>query len=98
MRSEYVFAAVKEVSNRYLLCRVASISTRRLHRDSARASETINKSLNLIAEGESPRQVESDAEVSETTTESVNLIAESESVPEADADAHAVTAGESNAD
>jgi hypothetical protein len=62
MRSEYVFAAVKEVSNRYLLCRVASISTRRLHKDSARASETINKSLNLIAEGESARQIESDGQ------------------------------------
>ena len=49
MRSEYVFAAVKEISNRFLLCRVASVSARRLHRDSTQASETINKSLQLIA-------------------------------------------------
>lgn len=49
MRSEYVFAAVKEISNRFLLCRVASASARRLHQDSKQPSETINKSLKLIA-------------------------------------------------
>jgi len=26
MRSEYVFAAVKEIENRFMLCRVASVS------------------------------------------------------------------------
>lgn len=53
MRSEYVFAAVKEIGNRFLLCRVASVSARRLHRDSTQSSETINKSLKLIAIGDS---------------------------------------------
>jgi hypothetical protein len=52
MRSEYVFAAVKEITNRFLLCRVASVSARRLHRDSAQSSQTINKSLHLIATAE----------------------------------------------
>jgi hypothetical protein len=52
MRSEYVFAAVKEISNRFLLCRMASVSARRLHRDSTQPSETINKSLRLIAASE----------------------------------------------
>jgi hypothetical protein len=51
MRSEYVFAAVKEIENRFMLCRVASVSARRLHIDSTRSSDTINKSLNLIAAG-----------------------------------------------
>ncbi len=51
MRSEYVFAAVKEIGNRFMLCRVASVSACRLHIDSTRASDTINKSLNLIAAG-----------------------------------------------
>jgi hypothetical protein len=51
MRSEYVFAAVKEIENRFMLCRVASVSTRRLHIDSTRPSDTINKSLNMIAVG-----------------------------------------------
>jgi len=51
MRSEFVFAAVKEIENRFMLCRVASASARRLHIDSTRPSDTINKSLNLIAAG-----------------------------------------------
>ena len=52
MRSEYVFAAAKEIENRFMLCRVASISTRRLHIDSTRSPDTINNSLNLIAAGD----------------------------------------------
>jgi hypothetical protein len=56
MRSEYVFAASKEISNRFLLCRVASVSARRLHRDSTQPSQTINKSLQLIATSESGEQ------------------------------------------
>ena len=52
MRSEYVFAAIKEISNRFLLCRVASASARRLHQGTTQPSETINKSLKLIAAGE----------------------------------------------
>jgi DNA-directed RNA polymerase subunit K/omega len=49
MRSEYVFAAAKEISNRFLLCRVTSVSARRLHIASSQPTETINKSLRLIA-------------------------------------------------
>ena len=56
MRSEYVFAAVKEISNRFLLCRVASASARRFHVDSMQPSETINKSLKLIATAEPGQQ------------------------------------------
>lgn len=56
MRSEYVFAASKEISNRFLLCRMASVSARRLHRDSTQPSQTINKSLQLIATAESGEQ------------------------------------------
>ena len=52
MRSEYVFAAMKEIGNRFLLCRVASASARRLHQGATQPSETINKSLKLIAAGE----------------------------------------------
>lgn len=52
MRSEYVFAAAKEISNRFLLCRITSVSSRRLHLDSRQPADTINKSLNLIAAGE----------------------------------------------
>jgi hypothetical protein len=49
MRSEYVFAATKKISCRFLLCRVASVSARRLHTGSTHASATINESLRLIA-------------------------------------------------
>lgn len=52
MRSEYVFAAAREISNRFMLCRVTSVSARRLHIDSTQPSETINKSLKLIAAGQ----------------------------------------------
>jgi DNA-directed RNA polymerase subunit K/omega len=49
MRSEYVFAAAKEIKNRFLLCRVTAGSARRLQIGSKQPSETINKSLQLIA-------------------------------------------------
>jgi DNA-directed RNA polymerase subunit K/omega len=52
MRSEYVFAAAKEISNRFLLCRIASVSARRLQVGSKHTSETINQSLQLIATAE----------------------------------------------
>ncbi|HEY6971035.1 MAG TPA: hypothetical protein VJA94_17625 [Candidatus Angelobacter sp.] len=57
MRSEYVFAAVKEINNRFLLCRMTSASARRLHQDGTQSAETINKSLKIIAAGE-PEQHE----------------------------------------
>lgn len=52
MRSEYVFAAAKEIGNRFMLCRVASISARHLQIGSKQPSETINQSLRLIAAAE----------------------------------------------
>lgn len=52
MRSEYVFAAAKEITNRFLLCRLTSVSARRLHIGSKQPSESINQSLQLIATAE----------------------------------------------
>lgn len=52
MRSEYVFAAAKEISNRFLLCRVTSASARRLQVGAKQPAETINQSLRLIAAAE----------------------------------------------
>lgn len=49
MRSEYVFAASKEINNRFLLCRITAGSARRLQIGSKQPSETINTSLQLIA-------------------------------------------------
>ena len=56
MRSQYVFAAAKEISNRFMLCRVASVSARRLQMGSKQPSETINQSLQLIAAAELTEQ------------------------------------------
>ena len=52
MRSEYVFAAVKQIGNRFLLCRMTSVSARRLQVGSKQPSETINQSLLLLATAE----------------------------------------------
>src|SRR5260370_28107243 len=49
MRSENVFAAAKKISNRFLLCRVASVSAHRLQRSPKPFTESINKSFKLIA-------------------------------------------------
>ncbi|HET6840861.1 MAG TPA: hypothetical protein VFK06_04130 [Candidatus Angelobacter sp.] len=56
MRSEYVFAATKEINNRFLLCRMTSVSARRLQIGSRQPSETINQSLRLIATAELTEQ------------------------------------------
>jgi DNA-directed RNA polymerase subunit K/omega len=52
MRSEYVFAAAKEISNRFMLCRVTSVSARRLQIGFKHPAESINESLRLIAASE----------------------------------------------
>lgn len=45
MRSNLVFGAMAYVSNRYLLTRLASKATRKLHRPSTRIQETANDVL-----------------------------------------------------
>jgi hypothetical protein len=49
MRSDDVFAAAKKIGNRFLLCRVASVSAHRLQAGSRPFTESINKSLKVIA-------------------------------------------------
>jgi hypothetical protein len=61
MRSEYVFAATREIRNRFLLCRITSVSARRLQAGSKHMSETINQSLRLIASAEVAEQSNKDA-------------------------------------
>lgn len=50
MRSDDVFAAAKKIGNRFLLCRVASVSAHRLQAGPRPFTESINKSLKLIAD------------------------------------------------
>jgi hypothetical protein len=49
MRSEDVFAAAKKINNRFLLCRVTAVSAHRLQKSARPFTESINKSLKLIA-------------------------------------------------
>jgi len=45
MRSELVFCALRQVSGRYLLTKVAAKATRKLHRPNTRIQETTNDVL-----------------------------------------------------
>jgi hypothetical protein len=55
MRSEDVFAAAKNVSNRFLLCRIAAVSARHLQEGPKQFTESINKSFKLIASMSAPQ-------------------------------------------
>jgi len=45
MRSQLVFGALEQVSNRYRLCKLATKATRRIHRPNTRLQDTINEVL-----------------------------------------------------
>ena len=56
MRSDLVFAANDAVSNRFLLCRVISLSARRFHADSYSMNATINDALERVG-GHDPKSL-----------------------------------------
>jgi len=45
MRSDLVFGALSNVSNRYQLCQLASKATRKLHKPNTRLQDTTNEVL-----------------------------------------------------
>ncbi|HET6205723.1 MAG TPA: DNA-directed RNA polymerase subunit omega [Terracidiphilus sp.] len=45
MRSDLVFGALAQVSNRYQLCQLASKATRKLHKPNTRLQDTTNEVL-----------------------------------------------------
>jgi len=45
LRSELVFSAQRKIINRFLLCRLTSISIPRMHRASTPVSHTVNQIL-----------------------------------------------------
>jgi len=45
MRSDLVFRALSQVSNRYQLCQLASKATRKLHKPNTRLQDTTNEVL-----------------------------------------------------
>ena len=50
MRSELVFAAKRRLSDRYALCRIAAIATRKFHRPNTRIEDTTDAVLRFIAD------------------------------------------------
>ena len=54
MRSELIFSASVRVPNRFLLCRMVSLSTGRLHRTGECMSVSINKGLGLAQQPTGP--------------------------------------------
>jgi hypothetical protein len=46
MRSDLVFKALSQVTNRYQLCQLASKATRKLHKPNTRLQDTTNEVLN----------------------------------------------------
>jgi hypothetical protein len=46
MRSDLVFRALSQVTNRYQLCQLASKATRKLHKPNTRLQDTTNEVLN----------------------------------------------------
>ena len=50
MRSELVFAAKRQLSDRYALCRIAATATRRFHRPKSRIEDTTDAVLQYIAD------------------------------------------------
>jgi len=52
LRSNLIFQVSEKFANRYLLCRMVSISARKLHRDGASTSQSINRSLQALHDGE----------------------------------------------
>ena len=50
MRSDLVFIASEHVNNRFLLCHVVRVASRRFHKAGASIQETVNKVLTLVSE------------------------------------------------
>lgn len=50
MRSDLVFIATGHVKNRFLLCHLVRVSSRRFHQNGVAMQETINKVFGLVSE------------------------------------------------
>ncbi len=63
MRSDLVFKALSQVTNRYQLCQLASKATRKLHKPNTRLQDTTNEVLCRFetANPEGPASVETPA-------------------------------------
>ena len=64
MRSSLIFKVSVKFGNRYQLCRMVSISARKMHRDGASTSQSINRSLQALldADGDGKKPAPPDGE------------------------------------
>ena len=54
MRCDLLFTVSTKVTNRYLLCRMLSVSARKMHREGSLAGESINRSLQTLLDSQMP--------------------------------------------
>jgi hypothetical protein len=54
LRSSLIFSVSAKFANRYMLCRMLSISARNMHRDGASTSQSINRSLRALHDAQAP--------------------------------------------
>jgi hypothetical protein len=69
MRSDLVFGALSQVSNRYQLCQLASKATRKLHKPNTRLQDTTNEVLGRFQTtnpGAAGRQEQSAAQLAQS--------------------------------
>jgi hypothetical protein len=52
LRSSLIFKVSVKFGNRYQLCRMVSISARKMHRDGASTSQSINRSLQALLDAD----------------------------------------------
>ena len=82
MRSELVFGAMANVSNRYLLVKLASTATRKLHRPHTRIQDTMNDTFarfshaNPLADAQGSCNVEQFPHASRTKDQSLRAYPE----------------------
>jgi len=48
VRSGLIFNVSSRIPNRYMLCRMVSVSARKMHHDGASTSQSINRSLQAL--------------------------------------------------
>jgi len=63
MRSDLVFRALVRVSNRYLLCQLATKATRKFHKPNTRLQETVSDVLNRLHAANPEGEVAKEASV-----------------------------------
>ena len=64
MRSDLIFGALAHVKNRYELCQMTSLATRKLHRTSIRVEDTTNDVLTRFRQADQAAHISFNVEES----------------------------------